>query len=109
MKNGHHCSYSEEFGRKAYEVSLECSKRCHLTELVYGKRRVKENGTHIKTYNGNWGVSPLLGCLIFASFSVFLFFCNINEYPVWREECGSSISEGIIVLFREVQVPRLFT
>lgn len=64
MKNGYHCSYSEAFGRKAYEVSLECSKRCHLTELVYGKRRVKENGTHIKTYNGNWGVSPLLGCLI---------------------------------------------
>lgn len=64
MKNGHPCSYSEEFGRKAYEVSLECSKRCHLTELVHGKRRVKENGTHIKTYNGNWGVSPLFGCLI---------------------------------------------
>lgn len=64
MKNGHHCSYSEEFGRKAYEVSLECSKRCHLTELVYGKRRVKENGTHIKTYNGNCGVTPLFGSLI---------------------------------------------
>lgn len=64
MKNGHHCSYSEEFGRKAYEVSLECSKRCHPTKLVNGKGRTKENGAHIKTYNGNWGVSPLFGCLI---------------------------------------------
>lgn len=55
------------------------------------------------------GCEPTFWLFDFASFSVFLFFCNINKYHVWREECGPSISEGMIVLLRDVQVPRLFT
>lgn len=38
------------------------------TELVNGKRWMKENGTHIKTFDGNWDVEPSFGCLFLLAY-----------------------------------------
>lgn len=33
------------------------------TELVNGKGWMKENGTHTKTFDGDWDAEPSFGCL----------------------------------------------
>lgn len=38
------------------------------TELVNGKRWMKENGTHTKTFDGNWDVEPSFGCLFLLAY-----------------------------------------
>lgn len=41
------------------------------TELVNGKRWMKENGTHTKTFDGNWDVEPSFGSLFFLRHGLY--------------------------------------